>query len=226
MQNGPSVSDANDLLFSAASSGDLIELHRAIGLGADVNAKNALGLTAVMLATNNEHFGLLNILVHDYKADPQVPDNAGQSALVREGAAGHASGVRALTFLGATFTPEAFPKLSSPIQRAASAGVLFQEKKTREIEELVKIMTECNFQNMLSRLIAEFATHCNIATFTQEKADALLNDTQKPGLLLVKQKLQNSVEPAAQKPHDAQILPAQPGKYAPKPFKSCACAIM
>jgi len=75
------------VFFQSVKSGDYAEVKRLIGEGADVNAQNSEGWTALMLASDQENPAIAKLLI-DEGADVNIQDNEGWTALLwalREG---------------------------------------------------------------------------------------------------------------------------------------------
>lgn len=73
-------------LIQAAKKGDIDSVEASLGAGADVNAKNRLGQTALMLAARNAHTKIVRALL-DNGAEVNAEDGDGHTALIY--AAGH-----------------------------------------------------------------------------------------------------------------------------------------
>jgi ankyrin repeat protein len=81
-----STKEKNVQLIQAAERGKLTEVQNALNDGADVNAKNTFGLTALMMAsycgyTNGNYAEVVKLLL-DKGADINVKNSKGETALV------------------------------------------------------------------------------------------------------------------------------------------------
>ncbi len=69
-----------EIFFQAVRSGDYNEVKRLIGVGADVNAQDNFGETALMKATYYEHQEVAQLLIEN-GADVNIQENSGATAL-------------------------------------------------------------------------------------------------------------------------------------------------
>ena len=81
-------------LFSAASGGDAAAVQALLAKGAELNAKNNDGVTALIVASGNGHLDVVQALLAK-GADVNAKDNNGWTALDAAAAGGHAE-IRAL----------------------------------------------------------------------------------------------------------------------------------
>jgi ankyrin repeat protein len=86
--------DAKDLR-KAAEKGDVAKVHRLLAQGADANAKDDKGVTALMLAAGKGHAEIVQALL-DAGADAEAKDNQGLTAAMRAECGGFADIVRLL----------------------------------------------------------------------------------------------------------------------------------
>ena len=75
------MSDINSDLIKYSTRGELDEVKTLIKNGADVNAKNEGGWTALMMASENGHNEVVKILIEN-KADVNIQDSDGWTALM------------------------------------------------------------------------------------------------------------------------------------------------
>jgi ankyrin repeat protein len=73
------ISDA-DAIVSAALCGDYDIVTRLAEAGTDVNIRDELGRTALMVAVDETYFGIVEYLL-EHGADPNISDNDGDSPL-------------------------------------------------------------------------------------------------------------------------------------------------
>ena len=104
IQVSPATPSAQDLLnsklFDAASAGDLAKVKALIAARADVNAKNNVGDTALMMASGFGHLEVVQALLAA-KADMNAKRNDGDTALMFASGNGRLEVVRALLAAGA-----------------------------------------------------------------------------------------------------------------------------
>jgi hypothetical protein len=96
----PTLKAESNELFTAAASGQLARVESLLAQGADVNAKNAAGRTALMAAAAGGNLRTLNKLI-TYGADVNLADGRGVTALMEAVIAGHEEAVHALIAAGA-----------------------------------------------------------------------------------------------------------------------------
>jgi len=72
--------ELNNELRAAALNGDLERVKDTLSKGADVNAKNNRGFTALMWATLNRHYEIVRLLI-DAGADVNAKTDGGSTAL-------------------------------------------------------------------------------------------------------------------------------------------------
>ena len=89
----------------AASAGDVDALSRWLGAGADVDARDGHGQTALMMAAQGGHAGAVDLLIAS-GADLDVTAKYNLSALMLAVIAGHADVARRLVLAGADRTIE------------------------------------------------------------------------------------------------------------------------
>ena len=94
------LSDKDAELIEAAEKGDLSAVSAALANGADVNAKNIKGLTALMKASIEGHADVVKLLL-DKGADVNARTDSGYMALTAASWAGHADSVKLLLDNGA-----------------------------------------------------------------------------------------------------------------------------
>ena len=87
--------DQTSCLADAASAGDLTKVKGCLIAGADVNAKNGNGSTALMLASQEGHLTVVQVLL-TAKADVDLKAGSGNTALLLAAQEGHADVVQAL----------------------------------------------------------------------------------------------------------------------------------
>ncbi|MGC2423670.1 MAG: ankyrin repeat domain-containing protein [Nitrospirota bacterium] len=90
----------NDDLYKAAIYGDVEAVKSCLAKGADVNAKDKAGGTALMVAINNNHADVVRLLV-DKGADVNAKDKDGWTALMVASYKSHPDFVRLLIDKGA-----------------------------------------------------------------------------------------------------------------------------
>jgi hypothetical protein len=96
----PAAMDAPSALRHAAEIGDVAELQRLLARSNDVDARDAAGRTALMLATSNRHLQAVEALLA-HGADPNAADVAGVRPLQVAHAADQAAIAAALQRAGA-----------------------------------------------------------------------------------------------------------------------------
>ena len=96
-----SMQRSQKALFSAVLARDIQGLGDAISAGADVNARDRDGRTALMHAVINQDPESIKLLLKQYKADPNVRDRSGWSALHFAAQSGAREIVRELVEAGA-----------------------------------------------------------------------------------------------------------------------------
>jgi hypothetical protein len=92
--------EPNCRLADAASAGDLAKVKDCLATGVDVNAKNANGSTALMLAAQEGRLTVVAFLL-SAKADVNLKAASGNTALLLAAQEGHADVVQALIAAGA-----------------------------------------------------------------------------------------------------------------------------
>lgn len=85
----------NDSLFEAANNGNLSKVSEWIAKGADVNAKNKVGSTAIIGASGNGSIEIVSELILN-GADVNTKDGTGWTALIISSNSGHTEIVRKL----------------------------------------------------------------------------------------------------------------------------------
>jgi len=73
--------DKNKALIESAEKGDLDQVRRLLGAGADVNGTGSAGSTVLMTASARGNLELVKLLI-EKGADPQAKDSTGKTALV------------------------------------------------------------------------------------------------------------------------------------------------
>jgi hypothetical protein len=96
----PAFSNVNNQLLSAASSGDTARATRLLGDGADVDAKNNQGDTALLLAAKAGKIDTARLLI-EKGANIEAKDNVGETALIAACTSGHAEIAQLLVEKGA-----------------------------------------------------------------------------------------------------------------------------
>jgi ankyrin repeat protein len=89
-----------DVLFDAARRGDVATLHEMLGQGLDVNTTNAKGFTPLILASYDDHYDAVVMLLNA-GADPNIQDVTGNSALMGVSFKGYPDVARLLIERGA-----------------------------------------------------------------------------------------------------------------------------
>ena len=100
-----STKEKNVQLVQAAERGKLTEVQNALNDGADVNAKNTFGSTALMMAsycgyTNGNYTEVVKLLL-DKGADVNIKGKEGLTALMEASSGGYAEVVKLLLAKGA-----------------------------------------------------------------------------------------------------------------------------
>lgn len=75
-----SWNDWNNELFKSAENGNLEQVKQCLENGADVNAKSATGLTALLVASKEGHFEVAKLLIEN-GAQVGIKDNNFKTAL-------------------------------------------------------------------------------------------------------------------------------------------------
>lgn len=96
----PAFTNVNNELLSAASSGDTAAAARLLGQGADVDAKNNQGDTALLLAAKSGKIDTARLLI-EKGADIEAKNNVGETALIAACTSGHAEIAQLLVEKGA-----------------------------------------------------------------------------------------------------------------------------
>ena len=96
----PAFSNVNNELLSAASSGDTAAATRLLGEGADVDAKNNQGDTALLLAVKSGKIDTARLLI-EKGANLEAKNNVGETALIAACTSGHAEIAQLLVEKGA-----------------------------------------------------------------------------------------------------------------------------
>jgi len=96
----PVFSNVNNELLSAASSGDTAAAERLLGQGADVDAKNNQGDTALLLAAKSGKIDTTRLLI-EKGANIEAKNNVGETALIAACTSGHAEIAELLVEKGA-----------------------------------------------------------------------------------------------------------------------------
>lgn len=97
--NAASLGDGS--FTDAAAFANLPRITELIAKGVDINAKNKDGVTALLLAAQNGHLEVVNVLL-EAKADPNIADADGDTALLLAVESGAAEVVQALLKAGAS----------------------------------------------------------------------------------------------------------------------------
>lgn len=136
---------ANHNLWQIAKLGDVDQLERALARGADVNARNNLGLTPLMMAAYHGQTDMVKALV-EHGAEVNAVDNGGLAAmLAKDSNSGHAEILRTLVARGVKRSPAAPQSEASAVRFAKSESVdasnhLEEESKAKDPE--VKTLKE------------------------------------------------------------------------------------
>jgi hypothetical protein len=96
----PAFSNVNNELLSAALSGDTAAAARLLGEGADVDAKNNQGDTALLLAAKSGKIDTATLLI-EKGANIEAKNNVGETALIAACTSGHAEIAQLLVEKGA-----------------------------------------------------------------------------------------------------------------------------
>jgi FOG: Ankyrin repeat len=97
---GADIPDKNVQLLEAAQNGNVNYVRSALNHGADVNARNTKGLTALMMASERGNVEVVKLLL-DKGADVNAKGNNGSNALIMASAKGSAEVVKLLLDKGA-----------------------------------------------------------------------------------------------------------------------------
>ncbi|UCF81439.1 MAG: ankyrin repeat domain-containing protein, partial [Acidobacteriota bacterium] len=92
--------DINSDLIEAAEAGDTAKVEQLIEQGADVNAEDKYGITALMFAAKNGQTEIVKALV-DAGADVEAKDKYGVTALMAAASGSHTETVKVLIDAGA-----------------------------------------------------------------------------------------------------------------------------
>ncbi len=143
-------------IFEAAQSGDLEELKKLIKDGADVNAKNNYGWTALIYAAGNGHKDCVAALIAA-GADVNAKNDYGNTALMWASGYGHKECVELLEQaqrdldaknLGHTSTP------SVPISEQEADNELKELDKSAQVPEV----KQSDFSKALTKTLEEIGT--------------------------------------------------------------------
>lgn len=129
-----------NLLVKAAKNGDVEELKDLIEKGADVNAKNTKGETALIAAAERGHLNIVDILF-EKDADINAKNNKGWTALWMVASRGHSFIVRALLERGADVNAKENTGGNTALHMAALAG------HTEIVKLLLKNNADVNANN-------------------------------------------------------------------------------
>lgn len=120
-------------LWHIAGTGDVEGLNHLLDQGADVNAGDRTGVTALMRAAYHGQLPMVNALIA-HGADVNATDRSGLSALMMAKHAGHKEIVDALLALGAhgPRPAKAKPRLVEPVDETARAAEEHREVKVKK----------------------------------------------------------------------------------------------
>ena len=96
----PAYADLNIELIIAADKGDINTVRALLNIGADVNAKNRQGRTALIAAAESGHTNTVKLLLEN-GADVNAKDIYGETALIRAAKKGHTKIIELLKKHGA-----------------------------------------------------------------------------------------------------------------------------
>jgi len=83
-------------LADEAACGDFVAVSRYLRAGDDVNEKNQLGGSSLIVAAQYGHFEVVQTLLRDRKIDVNLQDNSGETALMKAASEGHKKIVKTL----------------------------------------------------------------------------------------------------------------------------------
>jgi len=106
----------NDNLINASSEGNAEVVASLLKDGADVNAKNHLGMTALMEASRLGYEEIARELLNNTAIDVNMKDNEGWTALIWASANGHTEIVRELLVNGADVNAKSHTHISALMQ--------------------------------------------------------------------------------------------------------------
>lgn len=119
---GNNPTGANHNLWQIAKLGDVDQLERALARGADVNARNNLGLTPLMMAAYHGQTDMVKALV-EHGADVNSVDNRGLRAAMLAKDSGNAKILRTLVGRAVKRSPAAPQSEASAVRFAKSESV-------------------------------------------------------------------------------------------------------
>ncbi|HON10737.1 MAG TPA: ankyrin repeat domain-containing protein [Chitinispirillaceae bacterium] len=108
-------------LIRSSAKGDLASVKKLVNEGADINAADANGRTALIEAAWGGHNELVKFLI-EKKADVNAADNSGYTALMRAAEEGHNTVVANLIKAGANVNCKGKVRGATPLMLAAERG--------------------------------------------------------------------------------------------------------
>jgi len=83
-------------LADEAACGDFVAVSRYLRAGDDINEKNQLGASSLVVAAQYGHLEVVRTLLRDRKIDVNLQDDSGETALMKAAGEGHAQIVKTL----------------------------------------------------------------------------------------------------------------------------------
>ena len=146
-----STADRREDFLRAAEQGDIATVRALLAKGADLQAQDTFGATALMLAARGGHMAMVRALL-EHGADVQAQDTFGATALIRAAEAGdlamvstlleHGADVQASDAFGQTALMAATTQGHTAVMRvlrAASAGEPVQTPRPRAVPPQAQI---------------------------------------------------------------------------------------
>jgi len=84
-------------LADEAACGDFTAVSRYLRAGDDINERNQLGGSALVVAAQYDHIEVLRTLLRDQQIDVNLQDNSGETALMKAASEGNKKIVKILT---------------------------------------------------------------------------------------------------------------------------------
>jgi len=83
-------------LADEAACGDFVAVSKYLRAGDDINERNQLGGSALLVAAQYDHFEVVRTLLRNKKLDINLQDDLGETALMKAASEGHVKIVKTL----------------------------------------------------------------------------------------------------------------------------------